>query len=129
MPRVLEAFRQGLPLPGPGFKANKAKALRILKGEEPLDVLSGAKVRAFFACIMGEGNEVCVDRHAWAIAAGPEAAGLSLTDKRYRETAEAYRSAAGALRLAFPSLASDLTPAGVQALTWVWWRANEGARF
>lgn len=134
-PLVLEAFRQGRALPGPGFKANKAKAWRILSGERPADVLSGAKVRAFFSCIMVATDyympheNVCIDRHAWAIAAGMEAAGLSLTDKRYRETAEAYRSAAGALRLAFPELAHELTPAGVQALTWVWWRANEGARF
>lgn len=128
-PAVLDAFALGNALPGPGFKANKDKALRILQGEAPLAVLSGDKVRAFFLSIMGDTENVCVDRHAWAIAAGPDAVGLSLTEKRYRETAEAYRSAAAALRLAFPMLAESLTPAGVQSLTWVYWRNNPCERF
>lgn len=128
-PLALSAFWGGQPLPGPGFGANKNKAQRILQGERPLDVLSGAKVLAFFRAIMGDTDAVVIDRHAWAIASGPDAVGLSLTDKRYRETAEAYRAAAASLRVAFPALAELLTPAGVQALTWVYWRENPAARF
>ena len=113
-------------LPGPGLGTNKRKAARILCGENPLDVLSGPKVCAFFRNIMGDENAVCVDRHAWAIAHG--GALVTLTPKRYLETADAFREASVALREAYPALADSLTPAGVQALTWAWWRAHPGDR-
>lgn len=131
-PRILDAARGTVDsasewIPGPGLGANKRKAARILCGAEPLDVLGGNKVRAFYANICGDETAVCVDRHAWAIATGTNS--VSITDKRYRATVAAYQCAAANLRAAFPKLADLLTPAGVQALTWVWWRANEGSRF
>ena len=116
-------------IPGPGLGANKRKAARILSGEAPLSVLGGSKVRAFFANIMGDETAVCVDRHAWAIATGDVAGDVSITAKRYRETVAAFTCAAANLRAAFPALSDVLTPAGVQALTWVWWRDNKGDRF
>lgn len=130
-PLVLQAHAKGLPLPGPGFNSNKRKAAEILDGRHATTVLKGDKVRAFFECIMyaGETDRVCVDRHAWAIAHGPDAAGLEITPRRYRDTVAAYVAAAAALRAAYPSLAEQLTPARVQSLTWVWWRDNTEARF
>lgn len=137
-PRVLASFwtvderasieEIATALPGPGFLANKRKAARILKGADPLSVLSGPKVRAFFSSIMGATDDVCVDRHAFAIAWGPDAP-PTLTAKRYRDTVTAYRIASARLRSAFPSMGWMLTPTGVQALTWVWWRDNPTDRF
>jgi hypothetical protein len=95
-------------IPGPGFRSNKAKAARILAGESPADVLSGPKVRAFWANLCGDLSPVTVDRHAIVIAWG-ENAPASLTAKRYAEAASAYAEAASRLGLA---------PAEVQALTW-----------
>jgi len=140
-PRILRAWAWDLAdrstavetaaewIPGPGLGANKRKAARILCGESPLDVLGGSKVRAFYANIRGDETAVCVDRHAWAIATGDVAGDVSITAKRYRETVAAFTCAAANLRAAFPALSDVLTPAGVQALTWVWWRDNTGDRF
>lgn len=112
-PRILQAWKIGQPIPGPGFSSNKAKARRILEGEYPHDVLRGDKVRAFYACILGDQEAVCIDRHAQAVAWGPGAP--RLTAKRYRDTARAYREVGARL---------DIPPAELQALCWVWHRAN-----
>lgn len=114
-------------IPGPGFTANKRKAARIWLGEDPLEVLSGPKVRAFYACIMTAGytDQVCIDRHAWSIAQGlQDGLGSTLTPKRYRRTVAAYCAAAAALRASYPVLAARLTAPNVQALTWVYWKDN-----
>lgn len=122
-------------IPGPGFHENKRKAAMILFGCPPLDsgnvkgALGGEKVKAFYSCLIGETSQVCLDRHALAIAFGLADLPPTIKGKRYRETAAAYTSAAAALRVAFPSLSAELTPAGVQALTWVWWRENPENRF
>jgi hypothetical protein len=128
-PLVIAAARDKLPLPGPGFSANKRKAVAIASGADPSTVLAGDKVVAFYRCIVtaGETDAVCVDRHAWAIAHGT-GADRYLTAKRYRETAAAYVAVAAGLRARDPSDVR-LTPANVQALTWVWWRDNPGLRF
>jgi hypothetical protein len=118
----------GRKLPGPGFDSSKRKAVRILNGADPLSVLGGDKVRAFYLSILGDESAVCVDRHALAIAYGADVP-EHITAKRYRETAAAYVSASASLCAAFPSLSSVLTPAAVQALTWVWWRDNTAAQF
>lgn len=93
---------------GPGFDSNKRKATRILTGEDPLAVLSGPKVRAFYRNLTGDTQAVTIDRHATVIAWG-ENAPLSLTAKRYVEASAAYVEAGSRLGLA---------PSAIQALTW-----------
>lgn len=96
--------------------ANVLKAWRILQGEEPLSVLGGDKVRAFYTGIRlaGRTDEVCVDRHAVAAYYLPgEATFKNLTPKRYATVAAAYRDAAR--RLGIPA-------AQCQAIVWVAWR-------
>jgi len=103
------------------------RALAILAGVLPLDVLGGEKVRNFYACIIDPTNPtaVCVDRHAAAVAYG-----YTLTDKqmqnvvavnksgsRYDAIADAYRAVAAA---------RGLLPLEVQAITWVTWRRLKG---
>lgn len=121
--------------------ASKAKALRILAGEDPAEVMgcpackrgarkhvcSGKKVRSFFACIVDPDNpfSVCVDRHAFDIANGRVggAALRKVLDRvgMYEQVADTYRHAARA---------ADVSPASMQAITWVAWRAiTERERF
>lgn len=123
--RCLARVRQGLTDPvavakgisGPGLGENRLRAARILLGEDPTTVLRGDKVTAFFANLTGdEQTRVTIDRHALAIA-WPEAA--AITPKRYREAEVAFQSVAPLF---------DVTPAGLQALTWVWWREVKNGR-
>lgn len=101
------------------------KADKIMAGAAPLDVLGGSKVRAFFTLIASAGTEnaVCVDRHAHDVAAGQvtdDAARAMLgTAKGYARVAECYRRAAV---LASREAGAPVTPAQVQATTWVAWR-------
>jgi len=98
------------------LSSNLDKARRIYAGEDPLDVLGGDKVRAFFTLINNpaDAGTVCVDRHAFDVAVGRK------TDDKARQIlgrkgmcerfARAYRRAAEQL---------GVTPAQVQAVTWV----------
>jgi len=102
---------------------NVVKARKILRGAEPLSVLSGPKVRAFYLCIMGlDMSAVCVDGHAVRIARaepgsirGEGAEGSRVTERQYEMTAHAYRLAASA---------EGLEVRAMQAITWVAWRGR-----
>ena len=101
------------PTEGFGLKRNVAKAWRILRGEDPLNVLSGDKVRAFYSNIIGDPTAVTVDRWAARAARGnPDDAG-TVTKREYREIADAYRAAAADL---------DISARDLQAAVWVAYR-------
>jgi hypothetical protein len=101
---------------------DKAKELRDTN-KHPLAVLGGKKVRAFYKGIVTRGKTfaVCLDRHAFAIAAGK-----NLTEKElaqcfskvgvYEQIEQAYRNVAFKYKL---------WPAQVQAITWVQWRKDK----
>lgn len=100
------------------FKANKEKALRISDGHEPLDVLVGNKVRAFFECIIsayGHTSTVCVDSHSYAVACGygERVQKRNISDFDYKTISAAYRLAADELGLKSYEL---------QAITWLTYR-------
>lgn len=107
------------------FSANKGKALAILAAA-PADaadvaaILSGPKLQEFFACIMGDAAEVCIDGHAYSIWLGDRVTLANVPAigvKLRREIKAAYREAAEALGL----------PAyEVQAVTWCTWRRLHG---
>lgn len=109
-----------------GTLGNSVKAVnRILDGEEVLDVLKGLKVRNFFGSIFDPTCpvSVCIDRHAFDIAVG------RVTDDRSRGTLKrvaVYESFARAYSRA--AVASGLSAATVQAVTWVTWRREKGLR-
>lgn len=101
-----------------------AAADQILDGADPLDVLRGPKVCAFFTLIdnPGDPETVCVDRHAIDVAVGRR------MDDRLRSCwyplerrglyalfADRYRRAARLTRM---------RPAQVQAITWLSWRES-----
>ena len=109
------------------YNANRAKACATLAMAEPTQdaiaaILNGRKVSAFFLSITGRPDAVCVDGHAYAIWLGqrvPTTKTPSLGVRLYAEIARAYclvakRSAA--------LCGEQLTPAQVQAVTWVTYR-------
>lgn len=110
------------------YNKNKEKAIRILNGEHPLDVLSGRKVRAFYGCIVGN-NDVCVDGHAFAIWSGqriPTTKTPKISDKLYDAISHDYRVATEQINAI---TGKQYLPCQVQAITWVAWRnhLNGGA--
>jgi hypothetical protein len=103
------------------FNKNKDKAIRILGGEDPRDVLGGLKVRAFYECITG-GNQVCVDGHAYSIWLGQRVATSStpkISPKLYATIAQDYHLAAQQVN---QITGKQYTGSQVQAITWVTWR-------
>lgn len=113
------------------YGVNRAKAATILAMAEPSQaaiaaVLNGRKVTAFFLSITGRQDAVCVDGHAYAIWLGqrvPTTKTPNIGVKLYAEIARAYclvakRSAA--------LCGEALTPAQVQAVTWVTYRRMLG---
>ncbi|MFZ9252944.1 MAG: DUF7178 family protein [Hylemonella sp.] len=106
------------------FGKNKQKAIDILEGAAPLDVLSGRKVRAFYDCICHAdgGNSVCVDGHAYAIWLGqpvPTSQTPSISAKLYETISEDYRKATKQIN---EITGQNYLPSQVQAITWVAWR-------
>ncbi len=103
------------------FNGNKSKALQILAGAQPLEVLGGLKVRAFYDCILGNAA-VCVDGHAYAIWLGsyvPTTKTPKLSPKLYESIAAAYGHAAQTINAAMGTVYSA---AQVQAITWTVWQ-------
>jgi hypothetical protein len=113
------------------YGAMRAKACAILGLTEPTQdaiaaILNGHKITAFFLSITGRPDAVCVDGHAYAIWLGqrvPTTKTPSLGVRLYADIARAYvlvakRSAA--------LCGEQLTPAQVQAVTWVTYRRLVG---
>lgn len=114
------AYATGTATGGLGTSCRAAN--RILAGEDPLDVLRAAKVRAFFTLIADptDRHTVCVDRHATDVAIG-ERMDDETRAARYRLDVRGwYGRFADAYRLAAHVLGA--TPAQVQATTWLAWR-------
>lgn len=105
-----------------GYGPNKAKAKRIALGENPLRVLGGKKVCAFYKLLRDGGNptDVCVDGHALNMALGR---GKLRIDSSYATPAEGDLVREG-FRAAGHYL--GIWPCKVQAATWLAWRASQG---
>jgi hypothetical protein len=106
-----------------GLSNGRDKAKRILAGEDPADVLSGPKTRAFFDNLADPlaSSAVTIDAHAYDAAAGmvTNDRQRKVLDRKgeYERIADIYRSAAGHLGVA---------PHVVQAVVWVVWRNRMG---
>jgi hypothetical protein len=98
------------PIPFAGTNANKKKGLRIINGEQPMAVLGGPKVRAFYQAVLSGGKlgGAVIDVHAWAAVSGDYSGRLGAP--QYRAAASAFAMAASAMRM---------TVHEVQALAWV----------
>jgi hypothetical protein len=105
------------------FDTNKAKALAILKLQRPtvddvVTVLHGLKISAFYRCILGDSQAVCVDGHAYSIWAGehittPKTPKIS--PRLYDQIADDYRTAA----LIISTTSQPIEPSELQAITWL----------
>ena len=122
--RLIQAFMADdePPIVGVYGRRNRDKALAILGGNDPADILGGLKVRSFYTNILQPNNPdpVTVDRHAYCLAhgirserSGSASKDVYLTPARYRETAEVYREISREL---------GLLPNQLQAITWLVWK-------
>ena len=108
-------------------KKMKEKAIQILENgiEDVETILNGRKITAFYRCIMGEDDTVCVDGHAYSIWFGDR---LTLKDvpnigkRLYAEITADYVEAARILTEdGYPTTCYE-----IQAITWVTWRRLHG---
>ena len=98
------------------FNDNKAKAVRILNGENALDVLSGNKVRSFYNCIISKySDDVCIDSHTYAVAVGngTRVKPSTISDTEYSTIQDAFQTVAETLKI---------EPKQLQATTWLTYR-------
>lgn len=108
---------------GIGLGANVAKAIAIYAGADPLDVLNGDKVTAFYRTILNPTGDIdpVIDRHAFDIAVGEKTddkrRGILSRKGVYHEFAGVYREAAAIAGIGAPQM---------QAITWVQWRESLG---
>lgn len=108
---------------GIGIGNNVAKAIAIYNGADPLDVLGGDKVRAFYRTIVDPTGDIdpVIDRHAFDIAVGEvtndKRRGILSRKGVYSEFANVYRDAAKV---------AGIGSAQMQAITWVAWREANG---
>lgn len=114
---IVRAAINGHPEPVvAGTKGNRRKAWRIANGADPDAVLSGPKVRAFWANICGDVEVVTVDVWAARAAEGRDNAQAPVR-RRYAICAEAYRRAARR---------RGMTPRDAQAAVWTVFRRTHG---
>lgn len=118
------------------YGLNRDKAARILELTAPtIEVIAsivhgtaGRKVQAFFLSITGHQDAVCVDGHAYAIWKGqrvPTTKTPKLGVRLYDRIARSYVVAASR---SLETCGVQLTPAQVQAVTWVAYRRLIGIR-
>lgn len=106
------------------FNLNKAKALAILKLQSPTiedveTVLSGRKITAFYRCILGDSQTVCVDGHAYSIWAGEHvftSKTPNISKRLYDQISADYTKAA---QLITRQSNVGIQPAELQAVTWL----------
>jgi hypothetical protein len=117
--KLVDAWTAGRPRPMvAGFNGNAAKAWAILEcgpDVDPLDVLGGPKVRAFYANIMGDLDAVTVDVWAARAAEGKHFTDRAPAGKRYERIAASYRAAAAIV---------GVSPRDMQAAVWIHVRAS-----
>lgn len=121
---VLAAYADSVSMPRlPGYSANREKAWAILHtDDDPLTILGGPKVRAFYANILGNTDAVTVDIWAARAAEGHHFdAARAIVGRRYDDLVLAYQLAAQA---------RGVTPREMQAAVWVTIRrVDAGALF
>ena len=114
---------RGKATEGIGLKANLKKANLIYSGADPMDVLKGNKVIAFYQTILNPYGDIIpvIDRHAFDVAVGEVTSNARRNalakNGVYHEFASAYREAA---------IIAGIGSAQMQAVTWVSWRERKG---
>ena len=106
------------------YGANLQKALTILKlqaatAADVEAILHGQKIRAFYRCILGDTQSVCVDGHAYSIWRGEHITTTKtpkISPRLYAQISADYTQAAN---LISSQQFHVVTPAELQAITWV----------
>ena len=112
---------------------NRDKALAIYNGADANDIVSGPKVRSFFANIVGLDNDeaVTIDRHAIDICAGKvqndaDRSAMVAGKGKYNGLVAEYTKAA---KILSKENGIAITASQLQAVTWVYWRRSVIANF
>ena len=109
-----------LSIVGAYGRRNLIKAISILSGSAPLDVLGGSKVRSFYCNILdfSASGPITIDRHAKCAAYGVKDADTSFVrESEYSYIADHYRKCAQIV---------GVIPNQFQAVVWVCWRRLNG---
>lgn len=119
--RVIDAADSGDACPHVGLPDGRAKAWHIAASDlDPLDVLRGPKVRAFYQAILGNQSAAVID--IWAARAvlpdGEGEARWLSSELRYHQLAQNYRDAAAEIGLDVPTF---------QATVWLHVRGDKPA--
>lgn len=117
---TLGGYSDALEVKTSTYGPNRIKALTILEGVAPLEVLGGLKVRAFYSCIIG-GGDVCIDGHAYAIWRGERISTSStpkISAKLYSAITADYARAAATINSV---LGTTYRACQVQSITWLVW--------
>jgi len=106
----------------------RTKAIQILEATSIVDhasILNGRKITAFYECIIGRMDAVCIDGHAYSIWFGDRLTMKQVPNigkKLYAEIVSDYVEAARLLS----ENGTSVTAFEVQAITWCAWRRLHG---
>ena len=106
----------------------RTKAIQILEATSIVDhasILNGRKITAFYECIIGRMDAVCIDGHAYSIWFGDRLTMKQVPNigkKLYAEIVSDYVQAARILS----ENGTSVTAFEVQAITWCAWRRLHG---
>ena len=106
----------------------RTKAIQILEATSHVDhasILNGRKITAFYECIIGRMDAVCIDGHAYSIWFGDRLTMKQVPNigkKLYAEIVSDYVQAARILS----ENGTSVTAFEVQAITWCAWRRLHG---
>jgi len=106
----------------------RTKAIQILEATSIVDhasILNGRKITAFYRCIIGCSDAVCIDGHAYSIWFGDRLTMKQVPNigkKLYAEIVSDYVEAARILS----ENGTSVTAFEVQAITWCAWRRLHG---
>lgn len=126
--RVFAAGGNPLDLKASTYGRNKQKALDILNGIDIDETLNGRKTVAFYHCIAGDSEHVCIDGHAYNIWMGeriPLDSVPSMGKALYATIVSDYIEAT---MLINQVCNTDYKPHEVQAITWTAWRRIIGEK-
>ena len=102
------------------FHANKSKAIKILLSDdsEIETILKGNKLINFYRCIIGDSEAICIDGHAFNIAANRVTSLAEvppISDKNYKIIANVYRETKNFINKEYNL---NLKTYQIQSVTW-----------
>ena len=106
----------------------RTKAIQILEATSIVDhasILNGRKITAFYECIIGRIDAVCIDGHAYSIWFGDRLTMKQVPNIGKRLYAEIVSDYVEAARILSEN-GTSVTAFEVQAITWCAWRRLHG---